>query len=106
MSKRAHDLDMAVQAAEQDASKKLEALDEVKAIEEEKKKNEESAMNVLTAAKKRLTETSKEADLAAEVAAEKKQELKDLTEKVPVAETDLDSARTEAEAVSEKALDS
>jgi hypothetical protein len=101
MSKRAHDLDMAVQTAEQDAAKKLEALDEVKAIAEEKKKNEESATNVLTAAKKRMTETSKEAELAAEVAEEKKQELKDLTEKEHAAEKALDSARTEAEAVSE-----
>jgi hypothetical protein len=48
-----------------------------------------------------MTETSKEADLAAEVAAEKKQELKDLEQKVHVAEKALDSARTEAEAVSE-----
>jgi hypothetical protein len=101
MSTRARELDAAVQAAEQDAAKKLEAVDEVKAIAEEKKKNEESAVNVLAAAKKRMTKTSKEADLAAEVAAEKKQELKDLMEKVHGAEKTLDSARTEAEAVSE-----
>merc|ERR1719473_863602 len=101
MSARAHELDAAVQAAEQDAAKKLEALDEVKAISDEKKKSEEAAMNVLAAAKKRMTKTSKEADLAAEVAAEKKQDLKDLMEKVHVAEKALDSARTEAEAVSE-----
>merc|ERR1719331_2891203 len=48
-----------------------------------------------------MTETTKEADLAAEVAAEKKQELKDLMEKVHVAEKAYDSARTEEEAVSE-----
>ena len=39
----------------------------MKAIAEEKQKSEEKAANVLAAAKKKMTQISKEADLAAEV---------------------------------------
>jgi len=100
LGKKAHELETSIQQAEQTAAKKLEALDEVKSLEEGKHKAVEAATAILAKAKKTEAQTAKEAELAEEVAKEKKEELTGLHKQTEVAEKALEAARTEEEAVS------
>jgi len=100
LGKKAHELETSIQQAEQTAAKKLEALDEVKSLEEGKHKAVEAATAILAKAKKTEAQTAKEAELAEEVAKEKKEELTGLHKQTEAAEKALEAARTEEEAVS------